>query len=204
MEDLSCHYSKVEKRWESLEERVSRKIAAYVELDRSIEQRMLSQAISASNMAKKIFWLRNAADAFTKVVRNEAACRKGCSHCCNISVVVSRQEAQVISRETGRKLNKSAGVGLEDIDNFNVENTRKMYGVPCIFLEDGECSIYNYRPLACRLQINMDDDDLLCRLVESVERSPRVPYLNHSEHLVVGMRILGSQPVFDDIRNWFG
>src|SRR3990167_2374390 len=33
-------------------------------------------------------------------------------------------------------------------------------GVPCSFLKEGRCSIYRHRPLACRLQINMDDDDI--------------------------------------------
>lgn len=203
MDDVSAHYARVEQRWKTLEWRMEKKVAAYSDIDRSSEARMLGQAASAPTMAKKIFWLRSAAAAFTKRVEKDAACRRGCSHCCNISVVISKQEAQVIAREIGVKINPRAGVDMKSSPDFNDENPGKMYGVPCVFLRDGECSIYESRPLACRLHINMDDDDLLCRLVESVEKSPRVPYLNNTEHLIASVKIFGEQTVFDDIRNWF-
>lgn len=203
MDDLSAHYVRVEQRWKALEWRMEKKMAAYSGIDRSSEARMLGQAASAPTMTKKIFWMRSAAAAFTKRVEEDAACRRGCSHCCNIGVVLSKQEAQVIAREIGVKVNPRAGVDMKSSPDFNDENPRKMYGVPCVFLREGECSIYESRPLACRLHINMDDDDLLCRLVESVEKSPRVPYLNNTEHLIASVKIFGEQTVFDDIRNWF-
>ena len=74
-------------------------------------------------------------------------------------------------------------------------------GVPCSFLKEGRCSIYASRPLACRLQLNMDDDDLLCQLIEG--ESIRVPYLNLTTHHVAAVVALGMGQPIADIREWF-
>lgn len=47
---------------------------------------------------------------------------------------------------------------------------------PCPFLRDGGCSVYDVRPMACRLLLNLDDDDLLCQLVHG--QAIPVPYAN--------------------------
>ena len=60
---------------------------------------------------------------------------------------------------------------------------------------------YSSRPLQCRLLLNMDEDALLCQLVEG--STINVPYLNTQEHHVDSVVILGAHQDYDDIRNWF-
>ncbi len=47
-------------------------------------------------------------------------------------------------------------------------------GTSCPFLRDSACSIYAHRPTVCRTLLNLDDDALLCELVDGVE--VLVPY----------------------------
>ena len=194
-----AHAQQVEKRWEGLEKRMLMKAGSLV-LDRRAEVRLLNQALSAKTNAKKVFWLRKAADKATEAIVGLSACRNGCSHCCNVAVVLSKSEAVQISTEIGRPLNPNAGkVSVEVLSVFREQLNHEMYGRPCTFLVEGRCSIYEFRPQACRLQINMDDDDLLCRLVEASE--VRVPYADMAHHYSYAAEIMDFS--HDDVRNWF-
>ncbi|MFN9475116.1 YkgJ family cysteine cluster protein [Acidovorax sp.] len=202
---LSTHIGKIEARWQGLEERVQAKLATFAGADRSTEARLLSQAAHASTVAKRVHWLRKAAETATRDVAAVAACRKGCAHCCRITVAVSRAEAQVIAKETGRPLNKQAGAYSQDSQNEYVDPKAHLaavgFGKPCPFLKDETCSIYAFRPLACRLQVNLDEDDLLCQLVEG--HTPSVPYLNLMAHHAAAVVLMGQGQAYDDIRQWF-
>ncbi|MFN9472694.1 YkgJ family cysteine cluster protein [Acidovorax sp.] len=199
------HLELVEARWEGLRERVDAKVAQFVDSDRSAEVRLLAQAAQAGNTTKRVHWLRKAADVATKPVMAVAACRKGCAHCCHITVAISRSEAQVIAKETGRKLNPRAGAinmgSLDQIQDPQQHLDSLAFGSPCPFLVDDQCSIYEVRPLACRLQVNLDEDDLLCQLVE--DHKPMVPYLNLTHHHAAAAALLGEHQAYDDIRQWF-
>lgn len=199
------HLELVEARWDGLRERVEAKVERFASADRSAEVRLLTQAEQASTASKRIHWLRKAADAATRDVMAVAACRQGCAHCCHITVAISRSEAQVIAKETGRKLNTKAGaITMESMDRLSdpQEHLAALaFGVPCPFLVNSKCSIYEVRPLACRLQVNLDDDDLLCQLVEG--HRPMVPYVNLSHHHAMAAALLGEHQAYDDIRQWF-
>ena len=122
-------------------------------------------------VANWAMWLRKAAGSLHGSVASLAACRKGCSHCCHISVMLSRAEAKVIAKETRGRFNEAAvQITLDDTQERRdalEAITRQTYGQACTFLREGSCSIYSSRPLPCRLLANMDDDDLLCQLVEN-------------------------------------
>lgn len=197
----------IRQRWDGLEERIQLKLDTIAVRDRSGEKRLLQQALQASTASKRVLWLRKAADLGVEEAVKLSACRKGCSHCCHISVVVSKSEASVIAKETGARLNPQAGAIVASDEDRSMEETidqfkSQFHGVACPFLEGGSCSIYAHRPLACRLQVNMDDDDLLCRLVDGGEM-PRVPYLNMQAHTFYALSVWGPHQQYDDIRAWF-
>ena len=100
---------RIERRWDGLRERVEAKLLKIQGLDRRPERRLLDQAAKSGNATKRVMWLRKAADYVTDSAAPLAACRKGCSHCCHIAVMISRAEAQVIAKETGARLNTLAG-----------------------------------------------------------------------------------------------
>lgn len=200
---MACasHAERVAQRWEGLEQRIGSKIAS-LGLDGRAVERLLTQAIRSGTKAKKIMWLRRAADAVASQALPHAACRQGCAHCCHIAVVVTKAEALQIAAETACYVNSEAGkpppLPPEDAKDGNAAHWQ---GVPCSFLKEGRCSIYRNRPLACRLQLNMDDDDLLCQLVEG--EGIRVPYLNLTAHHVAAVVALGMGQPIADIREWF-
>lgn len=103
------------------------------------------------------------------------SCKAGCGACCNnlvaISEVEARRIAQVISempeprrtvvRErftTAKRQFEQAGLlkKLKHSDRWTDQEYGEMVGayfavgVPCPFLEDGSCSIYEERPITCR------------------------------------------------------
>jgi Fe-S-cluster containining protein len=196
---------RIEERCAGLLPRVEAKLKTISGLDRTPEKRLVEQAARAGTVAKRVMWLRKAADYLQDGAAHLAACRKGCSHCCHISVMVSRAEAQVIAKETGARLNVAAGrfsmQGFEEQLETIQSATLQTYGEPCTFLRAGACSIYASRPLQCRLLLNLDEDDLLCQLIENCESN--VPYLNTTQHHIASVSVLGAHQDYDDLRNWF-
>lgn len=152
--------------------------------------RLAHASRSAVTSQKKIFWLRKSADAFNQAYADNAACLLGCTHCCHIRLQVSEQEAKLIAKETGHHLAFRRGhVSLEP-----------GYDNPCPFLLDSQCSIYPSRPLACRIHVNMDLDDFLCRLVPGT--SIPVPYAD-KRFIIAEMLSQLPNSSTADIREWF-
>lgn len=155
---------RIERRWEGLRERVEATLQTLKGVDRRQESRLLDQAAKAGTVAKRVTWLRKAADSVTGSAAPLAACRKGCSHCCHIAVMISRAEALVIAKETGAPMNPLAGKFTmanvdEDSESYKAA-TQEAFGKPCTFLKDDGCGIYSSRPFQCRLLLNMDEDSV--------------------------------------------
>lgn len=141
-------------------------------------QERLNRFLSADiKLDSKIYALWEAVDEIGAIAAPHSACRRGCSHCCHIPVLVPEQEAALIGKRIGVKPAKVKGIKRG-------EEVRAGYDNPCTFLKDGACSIYASRPLACRQQFNMDSDALLCELVED-GAPPKVPYLNMMDYTTV-------------------
>ena len=121
----------------------------------------------------------------TRGHRPPVSCRAGCDHCCKQPVFVTPLEGLAIrdflqaanrvpqtrrdgdrylvrlrSRpqgETGLKALQRSVQGLGPPPNER--QRRAVYGVDCMFLQNGRCSIYPVRPLMCREHISFDDPD---------------------------------------------
>lgn len=162
-------------------------------------------ASKARSGAKRVFWLRQMSAVAERAASPVAACRAGCSHCCHIDVAVSRAEAVQIARETGRPLDQPRSMRTPlDLVNAGDEaqETPRHAGTPCPFLVDSACSIYPWRPLACRLHFNLDHDALLCQLVEG--QAIPAPYFNATLLKAIAMQVFGLHSPYADIRDWFG
>lgn len=139
------------------------------------------------------------ADDVMSTMGKDAACKRGCSHCCHIAVGVMEPEAKVIGKMIGRPpvaVKGRQGPGYFDGFDYGYHN-------PCTFLKNGECSIYEFRPLACRAQFNVDVDDLLCRLTPP--HSVTVPYLDtHNLQMMLAATCMrDGVPKLADIREYF-
>lgn len=157
------------------------------------------QALKAKNAATKVKALRAMLDVVNKAAYGIAACSKGCSACCHVSVMVSADEAAVIASEIGTKAAKPLRYAVH---GDNARSTLRHYGEACPFLVQGACSIYESRPLSCRTLFNMDRDALLCTIVPN--DPPQVPYLNHWPFtMVIARAFIGSMHKYADLRDFF-
>ena len=129
--------------------------------------RLLDVAVRAPTRKKAVMWLHRASDVAHSAYGPHSACHSGCSHCCHIPVTVSATEAAFIGRAIGRTpLPLSEHVPVE-IDG---------YQSPCPLLVENKCTAYQWRPSVCRTHMNMDRDELLCRLVDG--QAIPVPYFD--------------------------
>ncbi len=142
--------------------------------------------------------LRQAAHEWSAAQLPYAACRHGCSHCCHISVSVPETEARLIAKKTGTPL--SEPLAPRTVWEDGTETTDRYFGVACVFLKNGRCSIYEHRPFACRTLVNMDDVELLCEL--RTEGAVPVPYADARALQAVYLAALQKDRVAD-VRDWF-
>jgi Fe-S-cluster containining protein len=103
------------------------------------------------------------------------SCKKGCGACCDNLVAISEMEARRIRdvvesmpepRRTEIRARFAAALArleradllekLRDAEHWNEADYQRLVGayfaagVPCPFLEEGSCSIYEERPITCR------------------------------------------------------
>lgn len=96
-------------------------------------------------------------------------CGKGCSHCCREAVEIWPHEAALlvgIVRKDGRALDQAR---LERQSRYTVDTWRQQPAVDkaCVFLgSDGECTVYESRPNACR-KLLVVTDPALCDAEQS-------------------------------------
>lgn len=99
-----------------------------------------------------------------RAANGTVACKAGCDHCCHQSVGVTPPEAFTIVQHLKQTLTEEllearrariaaafeSNRGLSTEQRFSPEH-------PCPFLDDGQCSIYEVRPLSCRGMNSLDD-----------------------------------------------
>lgn len=164
IEDTAEHAVAVAERWQEIESggAVRRKVDAMNTRVLAIKMRHTKRVNAMLNsprsMPAKIEAIWQAVDELAEVIRPHAACKRGCSHCCYQSVLISAPEAELIGKRIGVKPRKFEGVRERDDIEAGYHN-------PCPFLKDDACSIYAHRPLPCRKQFNLDRDALLCELI---------------------------------------
>jgi Fe-S-cluster containining protein len=138
-------------------QRVSDKIIGRLDMKRV--QLFGAMARQMPHLAGKVQMVRQMAGELGTAARDLVPCSRGCSNCCHMATLLSEQEAEVIAAETGAALSVPT-------EWFDGSDQRSHYdGVPCAFLVDSKCGIYEHRPVACRLHVHMDRDNTLCQVI---------------------------------------
>jgi Fe-S-cluster containining protein len=155
---------------------------------------LFDRAEQADNGPQKIRFMRQAADLMGEAAKGVAPCADKCSHCCHIPVLMSQTEADLIGKETATKVTKT---------KYNLSSNTQYVGVPCPFLKAKRCSIYEYRPMACRVHFTMDRDNLLCELVPGA--NIKAPYFNNLPIIQQLVKVLGQDEAYRhaDLRDFF-
>lgn len=155
--------------------------------------------IAAMNtrIALKLKVVLDAADEISAHAGQYAACARGCGHCCHVHVPIADFEAQFIADRIGAR-----PVALQR----SVPHHRMEYSAatPCPFLKESECSIYEARPLTCRMHLNFDVDAHWClhenwNKPDAAIPRPDITPLMEAYHALAGR----SRPLVADIRDFF-
>ena len=163
--------------------------AAYAEMSRAFTALQRSMTDTRQTLVR----LRNLAHTWSTLVTPYSACRAHCTHCCHIPVALSTVEASIIGEAIGRSAKKFK-------NSRSVSDRKFGYGHPCPFLVEGRCSIYAHRPMSCRLQANLDEDELLCELIE--DTTVPLPLADNMSFYAVYAQLSGNH-VLADIRDFF-
>jgi Fe-S-cluster containining protein len=143
--------------------------------------RLFRRANSEVTFKRKLTHLREVAAILADAARGNVACGQGCSECCNQPLYIPEAEAQVIAEETGAPLAKPPATAYRNGANGGQED-RTFIGVPCVFLKNNACSIYDSRPMLCRLHYSVDVDNMLCAMNDE-----------HGNHIVTKVPFFNAQ-----------
>lgn len=149
-------------------------------------------AASSRSQIIKFQSLQRLTQSMSDVISNVTACRNGCSHCCCQAVDICELEAKAISKAIGQRYVKPKITDVTD-------RQKKYRGVPCNFLEEGRCSIYEARPIICRTYANLSNISEVCNCTASPSHA--VPLLNNNGIVFSVLAICGAD--YYDIRDWF-
>lgn len=104
----------------------------------------------------KLARIRKSVETLFSYADGHVACKMGCAYCCHQAIDISRLEAEYIGEKSGVIPARLGEVVPRDPRTFSEQT-------PCPFLKKNVCSIYEYRPLICRIHVSLDVDDYWCR-----------------------------------------
>jgi len=90
--------------------------------------------------------------AFHRAKNEAPACKRGCAWCCSQDVSVVPLEAFNIAHHLGKRFGNKLTKRLR----ANSKARWKGEKPPCVFLDRRRCSIYPFRPIACRTYFTLD------------------------------------------------
>ncbi len=146
----------------------------------------------------KLVEVLNTADKIFDHAGKFAACARGCGHCCHVSVPITEFEAHYMGDKLGIKPLEVKQSKRPDLKKFGSDT-------PCPFLKEGECSIYEVRPLTCRMHMNFDVDNYWClhenwQKPEAEIPRPTIQPLEDAYHQLMSQT---KQQIVADIRDFF-
>ena len=161
-------------------------------LDDQIEAVLGRENASPKSKLGKVYRL---ADAAAAAAEPYVACRKGCSACCKMNVSISSLEAERLAVMSGRKVQTLQ-------QPINHEEGR-FAGVPCPFLSEDVCSVYDVRPYACRVHFSFDQDSYWCQPERAYVADMRMVQLGRAGAAYTAIALKTKLGGFADIRDFF-
>ncbi|MBD5802360.1 Flagellin N-methylase [Azoarcus sp. Aa7] len=112
---------------------------------------------SGSYEGKKLKFIR-LADRFHKAVAPHTACRSRCSACCHLPTMLYACEASALANASGRTM---ATLPPRE-PSLSLAAAKQYFGKPCPFLKQDRCSVYEVRPVICRLHHSLNAGPEAC------------------------------------------
>lgn len=132
---------------------------------RKIAAEAFESGITKRNLLIMSIRLYQAVDQFLEAFEHQGQvidCRKGCSFCCSNAVMVLPHEMFLLKEYLLQKSDpKNIAPVLEKMKSKNLQTEQMKvneflhHKVPCALLdESGACSVYEVRPMACRIYLS--------------------------------------------------
>jgi hypothetical protein len=112
-----------------------------------------------------------------------------------MNVTLSEIEAKYIEAEKGIKAEQLSGSRRHDQNQF--------IGIPCPFLKEDVCSIYDVRPFACRKHLSFDTSPYWCEPERAQEVEMPLVKFEGAENALMMIAKANIGGVFADIRDFF-
>lgn len=198
-------------------------LMAYTEIHKRINEIIeLSQGdgFGVNYAVQKLKELYSIYERAVQQINQYISCRKGCSECCYVYVDTTAIEAELIRRyvkenfqsskvsELACKAKETAKEmphyqDIENADDNEINIIAKNYfrkRIPCLFLTDkGECSIYEVRPVNCRI-FNSVSSPERCRINNGSSNIKRIRPFIMDELLAAADIISVNVNRFKDLR----
>ena len=121
----------------------------------------------------------------------ELACERGCSYCCHLRVEIRPHDAFVLahhiltrfSAEQRARATARIEENLERIAQLTPEQHIRA-NIPCAFLEEGVCTVYEARPATCRKYYSVSVQN--CRNSFNDTSAPLTGDIEHEEVRLAG------------------
>jgi len=113
-----------------------------------------------------------------RISSGKLACRKGCSHCCNIWTDAYAPEVFFVAKKLSRNDGSRETSAVSSTGEFSASVSfvqREALPIPCPLLVDNACSIYAARPLNCRTAVSLDEEACKKAFIESQEIEIPIP-----------------------------
>lgn len=156
---------------EDLQRLASRKIIAIMRAHPWMEPEALTDqvvriAYESGSLESKRQKLMRLADRFHKAVAPRTACRSRCSACCHLPTMLYEQEAAALSKASGRTMASLPPRPPHEA----LAAAKPFFGIPCPFLKGERCSVYEVRPLICRLHHSLNEGPEACDTTRPAEQ----------------------------------
>jgi Fe-S-cluster containining protein len=109
-----------------------------------------AEPTSVEEKRQRVIWIT---DAVVKALQPHVACGPGCSYCCHMNTVIYEHEARRLAEVSGRKM---TAVPYRPPNVVSSEGMR-YNSTPCPFLVADKCSVYDDRPLVCRVHHSLSN-----------------------------------------------
>ncbi|HAS6359169.1 TPA: YkgJ family cysteine cluster protein [Vibrio vulnificus] len=156
---------------------------------------------SASKQSEALSRMYHFADKYMEEANKYLVCTKGCAHCCKAPVLITSAEATYIENHTDYA-KEQLGI-IQELPN-KISNSY----CPLLDQESAKCSVYEYRPLTCRLFGTFDHfDHCESGVTHNTHQIESVDVLEQVYHLIAtdcvdGFKTTGLAAA-SDIRFWF-
>ncbi len=138
-------------------------------VEKNVKSRYLNRTIEEG-----IVLVSNIYEKFNEILpyfESKSSCTKGCVACCKFFVETTALEYLILKQYFLGKFNKEERENIinkarlsmkENMDVKTVKISKVDYfnkNIPCIFLINNECSVYDARPYQCRKYLSAEDKD---------------------------------------------